>query len=131
MTGEITENHNLRQIIERINKEALKDDDEAILLQLAETLNEVDRLYGVYEFNAVLQTIYRFFWNDFCDWYIEVSKSRFTEEKSKVTCLAVQDICIRQFSCCFMVTPFITEELWTLLSYSNGESIQGNWSGHK
>ena len=126
MTGEITENHNLRQIIERINKEALKDDDEAILLQLAETLNEVDRLYGVYEFNAVLQTIYRFFWNDFCDWYIEVSKSRFTEEKSKVTCLAVQDICIRQILLLLHpVTPFITEELWTLLSYSNGESIQG------
>ena len=71
MSGEITENHNLTQIIERINKEALKDDDEAILLQLAETLNEVDRLYGVYEFNAVLQTIYRYV-ERFCDWYIEV-----------------------------------------------------------
>jgi valyl-tRNA synthetase len=126
MTGELGENNELSSIIKRINKDVINDDDHAILLQLAETLNEVERLYGVYEFNAVLQTIYRFFWNDFCDWYIEVSKSRLADEKSKATCLAVQDICIRHILLLLHpVTPFITEELWTLLAYSNGNSIQG------
>lgn len=126
MTGELGENHQLSSIIERIDKDIINDDDQAILLQLAETLNEVERLYGVYEFNAVLQTIYRFFWNDFCDWYIEVSKSRLADENSKITCLAVQDICIRHILLLLHpVTPFITEELWTLLAYSNGSSIQG------
>jgi valyl-tRNA synthetase len=126
MTGELGENNELSSIIKRINKDVINDDDHAILLQLAETLNEVERLYAVYEFNAVLQTIYRFFWNDFCDWYIEVSKSRLADEKSKATCLAVQDICIRHILLLLHpVTPFITEELWTLLAYSNGNSIQG------
>ena len=39
-------------------------------------------------------TIYHFFWTDFCDWYIEVSKPRMTDSEEKETCLAVQDICI-------------------------------------
>ena len=126
MSAPLEDNSMLELIVLRMNCERVNNDDQAILLRLVETIDQVEKLYNEYEFNAVLQTIYRFFWNDFCDWYIEASKSRVQEEESKDTCLAIQDICLRQILLLLHpVTPFITEELWTLLGFSNGESIQG------
>ena len=99
-------------------------------MRLAYTLDEVDKLYQEYEFNSVLHAIYHFFWTDFCDWYIEVSKPRMEDSEEKETCLAVQDICIRQILLLLHpFTPFITEELWSLLGYAKGKSIQGFSSG--
>ena len=37
---------------------------------------EVDRCFREFEFSAAAQALYGFFWNDFCDWYVEVSKSK-------------------------------------------------------
>ena len=74
-----------------------------------QTLDEVDRLYGEYEFNSALQSIYRFFWNDLCDWYVENSRAGCVVEKENL--LAVQDICLRQVYFCSTRCPFITEEL--------------------
>ena len=85
----------------------------------------MDRLYVEYEFNSALQSIYRFFWNDLCDWYVENSKSRMRSGNDKGTCLAVQDLCLRQVLLLLHpVTPFITEELWKVLGFSGGQSIQ-------
>ena len=45
--------------------------------------------------------------------------------KDKDTCLAVQDLCLRQVLLLLHpVTPFITEELWHVLGFSGGQSIQ-------
>ena len=126
MSAPLEDNSILELIVLRIQGDVLNEDDQAILLRLVETLDQVEKLYGEYEFNAVLQTIYRFFWNDFCDWYIEASKARVQESASKDTCLAIQDICLRHILLLLHpVTPFITEELWFLLGFANGSSIQG------
>ncbi len=126
MAATIEDNSMVELILLRIQQEVLNDDDQAILLRLVETLDQVEKLYGEYEFNAVLQTVYRFFWNDFCDWYVEASKKRVLDNSSKNTCLAVQDVCLRHILLLLHpVTPFITEELWFLLGFANGNSIQG------
>ena len=115
----------LNSILQRIDQDKLNQDDHAILLRLIETLDEVERLYREYEFNSVLQSIYRFFWNDLCDWYVENSKLRMRGGEGKETCLAIQDLCLRQVLLLLHpVTPFITEELWHLLGFSEGQSIQ-------
>ncbi len=115
----------LESIIQRMDSKHLKQDDHAILLRLVQTLDEASRLYDEYEFNATLQSIYRFFWNDLCDWYVENSKARMREGEGKDTCLAVVDLCLRQVLLLLHpVTPFITEELWKVLGYSEGRSIQ-------
>ena len=125
MSASLEDNTMVELIVRRIQNDLVNEDDQAILLRLVETLDQVEKLYGEYEFNAVLQTIYRFFWNDFCDWYIEASKPRIQDSKSKGTCLAIQDICLRYILLLLHpVTPFITEELWTLLGFSNSNSIQ-------
>ncbi|MGY8714074.1 MAG: valine--tRNA ligase, partial [Verrucomicrobiia bacterium] len=125
MSAPLEDNTMVKLIVLRIQNDLVNEDDQAILLRLVETLDQVEKLYKEYEFNAVLQTIYRFFWNDFCDWYIEASKSRIQDSSSKDTCLAIQDICLRHILLLLHpVTPFITEELWTLLGFSDGNSIQ-------
>jgi valyl-tRNA synthetase len=125
MADEATVESTEAEIIQRIDPAQLNQDDHAILLRLVETLDEVDRLYVEYEFNSALQSIYRFFWNDLCDWYVENSKSRMRSGNDKGTCLAVQDLCLRQVLLLLHpVTPFITEELWKVLGFSGGQSIQ-------
>lgn len=126
MSGGPKDNSIIDLILLRVQGDQITKDDQAILLRLAETLDEVERLYEAYEFNSVLHTIYHFFWTDFCDWYIEISKPRMNDSQAKETCLAVQDLCIRQILLLLHpYTPFITEELWATLGYSNGKSIQG------
>jgi valyl-tRNA synthetase len=126
MSGDSPDNSIPANIVGRIQKDFLTKDDQAILLRLSETLDTVEKLYKDYEFNSVLHTIYHFFWTDFCDWYIEVSKPRMNRDESKATCLAVQDLCLRQILLLLHpFTPFITEELWSVLGYADGKSIQG------
>ena len=125
LSGDLVDNTSMRTITCRINSKQINRQDQAILLRLAETCDEIDKLYEDYEFNAVLRSIYRFFWNDFCDWYVEHSKARIGNEEEKQTCLAVQDVCIRQILLLLHpFTPFVTEELWTLMGFSSGQSIQ-------
>lgn len=126
MSGGLKDNSIIDLTLLRVQGDQITKDDQAILLRLAETLDEVDRLYEAYEFNSVLHTIYHFFWTDFCDWYIELSKPRMNDSQAKETCLAIQDLCIRQILLLLHpYTPFITEELWATLGYANGKSIQG------
>ncbi|MBT7740774.1 MAG: valine--tRNA ligase, partial [Opitutae bacterium] len=126
MSGEARENSSLDAILSRLEPEKLDAEDHAILARLAETLDQVERDHQAYEFNSVLHGIYRFFWHDFCDWYVEVSKAKLRDDSVRETCLAVQDLCLRQtLLLLHPVTPFITEELWQRLGYSKeGSSIQ-------
>jgi valyl-tRNA synthetase len=65
-----------------------------------------------------VHALYVFFWNDFCDWYVEVSKSKLQDPATKPTCLAIQDLVLRQtLLLLHPFIPFITEELWHLLGY--------------
>ncbi|MFP6886543.1 MAG: valine--tRNA ligase, partial [Opitutales bacterium] len=127
MSGEARDNSSLDAILARLEPDKFDAEDHAILVRLAETLDQVEREHQAYEFNAVLHAVYRFFWSDFCDWYVEVSKAKLRDDSLRETCLAVQDLCLRQtLLLLHPVTPFITEELWQRLGYAgeNGDSIQ-------
>src|SRR6185312_5410609 len=57
-------------------------------------------------------------WNDFCDWYVEVSKSKLQSPDTKANCLAIQDFALRQtLLLLHPFIPFITEELWRQLGF--------------
>jgi GDPmannose 4,6-dehydratase len=93
-------------------------DDHAILQRLLSTTREVDRCFAEFEFSAAVQALYGFFWNDFCDWYVEVSKAKLQSADTKATCLAIQDLVLRQtLLLLHPFIPFITEELWHQLGY--------------
>ena len=58
---------------------AKTDSDKAIIKKLHETISSVDTSINKYEFGQAAHTLYDFFWHDFCDTYLEVSKKQLQE----------------------------------------------------
>jgi valyl-tRNA synthetase len=105
--------HSVATIAECIDVDALEADDIAILGKLLNAMDECELAMGEYEFNRTVQILYTFFWSDYCDWYIEVSRARING-----TVLAVHDLVLRQLLLLFHpFIPFVTEELWQAHDY--------------
>ncbi len=118
MSGPMADNTSPDAILARIQPAQFDDDDHALLAALSETMLTVERGFTDFEFAGATQRLYSFFWNDFCDWYVEVAKSRVQDVNAQPHVLAVQDLVIREFLLLFApFAPFITEELWHLLGY--------------
>jgi len=96
MSGEAADNSSLSSIMARLVPAQFDADDHAILDRLFAVTREVDRCFYEFEFSAAAQALYGFFWNDFCDWYVEVSKSKLQSPVTKMNCLAIQDVVLRQ-----------------------------------
>jgi valyl-tRNA synthetase len=119
MSGEMADNSSLSAIFARLQVAKFDADDHAILDRLLTITREVDRNFAQFEFSAAVQALYGFFWNDFCDWYVEVSKTKLQSPELKGNCLAIQDLVLRQtLLLLHPFIPFITEELWHLLGYA-------------
>ncbi len=97
--------------------------DSWILSRCNETVAEVDQLLEKFEFSRACETLYHFAWDDFCDWYLELSKSAIAEggegaSQAQAVIGHVLDILLRLLH---PVMPFITETLWIRLT--GGESL--------
>ena len=118
MSGAAGDNSSIAAIATRLDAATFDADDHAILDRMFATTREVDRCFYEFEFSAAVQALYGFFWNDFCDWYVEVSKSKLQDPATKANCLAIQDLVLRQtLLMLHPFIPFITEELWHQLGY--------------
>jgi valyl-tRNA synthetase len=118
MSGEAGDNASVEAIIARLDPARFDADDHAILDRMLTVTREVDRCFGEFEFSAAVQALYGFFWNDFCDWYVEVSKTKLQAADTKANCLTIQDVVLRQtLLLLHPFIPFITEELWSRLGY--------------
>ena len=126
MSGPMADNSSIDAIVSRIDPVLCDADDHAILDGLVRLVRGCSDALANYEFNAYTQALYAFFWNDFCDWYVEVAKTRLADESLRGNVLAIQDLCLRQFLLCLApLTPFIAEELYHLLGYiPEGEFLQ-------
>src|SRR5207237_9282926 len=58
-----------------IDRMLLATDDKWILLKLNQAILEITTAFAEYRFNEATQTLYRFFWSEYCDWYVEASKA--------------------------------------------------------
>ncbi len=91
-----------------------------IVARLSNVCAEVERALADYRFDEAANAVYRFFWGEFCDWYVELIKLRLdfaadknaTTEASLNAMVKVFEAALRLLSP-FM--PFITEELWHAL----------------
>jgi valyl-tRNA synthetase len=118
MSGEPGDSDSLKAIVGRLDPARFDADDHAILDRLLALTREVDRCFNEFEFSATVQALYGFFWNDFCDWYVEVSKAKLQAADTKANCLAIQDLVLRQtLLLLHPFIPFITEELWNQLGF--------------
>ena len=128
MSGEMSDNSSLAAILARLDPAQFDEDDHAILSALLDTVRTLEKSFAEFEFAAATQKLYSFFWNDFCDWYVEVAKTRVQDPAAKDHTLAVQDLVIRQFLLLFEpFAPFISEELWQVMGYGReGQFLQNN-----
>ncbi len=88
------------------------DEDRWILSRLTTTLDGVTEALDRYEFGEAAQLLYKFVYDDFCDWYIELSKRRAEEPAARQTLAYVLDTTLRLMQ---PFTPFVTEEIWQKL----------------
>ena len=99
----------------------LSSDDKWILLKLDAAIREVTIALNEYKFSDATAALYRFFWSDYCDWYVEASKAVFFGEDTarKANTLAVIDFVLSHTVRLFHpFLPFITEELWHGMGYA-------------
>ncbi len=92
--------------------------DRWILSRLSSVVREVDRHFEQFEFAKACETLYHFAWDEFCDWYLELSKVPGMSADAPAVLGHVLDSLLRLLH---PLTPFVTEELWTALT--GGESI--------
>jgi len=100
----------------------LTSDDRWILARLDGAVREVTAALEEYRFSDAAATLYRFFWNEYCDWYVEASKAvlQGTDPARKANSLAVIDFVLAHTLRLFHpFLPFITEELWHSLGFND------------
>ncbi|HMJ65474.1 MAG TPA: valine--tRNA ligase [Candidatus Binatia bacterium] len=103
-----------------IDTNKLGSDDKWILIKLHIAIRELTEALAEYKFSEAAHTLYRFFWSEYCDWYVESSKAvlQSTDEARKRNTLAVIDFVLSHTLRLFHpFLPFITEELWHGMGY--------------
>ena len=100
--------------------------DQWIQSRFRQTIEEVERQYGQYRFDLAATAMYEFVWNDFCDWYIELSKtlindpdiSESEKDYTKNNLILMLDSILRMLH---PTIPFITEEIWQSMNEENAK----------
>ncbi len=104
-----------------IDPALLTSDDKWILLRLDQAIREIDTAFADYKFSDATATLYRFFWSEYCDWYVEASKAALqgSDAALKTNKLAVIDFVLSHTLRLFHpFLPFITEELWQGMAFN-------------
>ena len=98
--------------IENLNIDELEGADYWVIDKLNDTISEVTDYLDNYRINDAVKKTYEFFWHIFCDWYIEIVKNDFTQNKAKILLLCL----VSSLKLIHPVMPFITEEIFQMLN---------------
>ncbi|WP_314943231.1 valine--tRNA ligase [Abiotrophia defectiva] len=88
--------------------------DRWILARLQTTIADVTRLFERFEFGEAGRILYSFIWDDYCDWYIEMTKEQLQDkEAANTTTKSILVFVLDQFlRLLHPIMPFVTEEIW-------------------
>ena len=111
---------------DKIDINQLEAPEKWILNKLEETALEVNKCLDSFRFNEAAKLIYEFTWNDYCDWYIEVAKTRFYG-KDKIKNEVAQKVAVKSLKGILTLlhpyAPFITEEIWFYFRNSDDRDL--------
>ena len=111
---------NIEDLKERsISKEELTIYDKWILTKKNQLIKNVIKNMDKYEFHNVGNELYSFIWEDFCDWYIELTKSNMTPTTKTILLDNLTDI----LKLLHPFMPYVTEEIYQKLPIKEAESI--------
>ncbi|SUW08364.1 valyl tRNA synthetase [Brachyspira pilosicoli] len=117
--GNIEDNANIKDL----DTYTLENKDKWILSRLQKAIESTTQKLKEYRFDEASQTIYKFYWNEFCDWYIEISKFDLKDESKKEKTIAVLLYVLEEsMAMIHPFMPFITEEIYSNLPKHNIDS---------
>ncbi|MEI0493146.1 valine--tRNA ligase [Brachyspira intermedia] len=117
--GNIDDNANIKDL----DSYTLENKDKWILSRLQKAIESTTQKLKEYRFDEASQTIYKFYWNEFCDWYIEISKFDLKDESKKEKTIAVLLYVLEEsMAMIHPFMPFITEEIYSNLPKHNIDS---------
>ena len=97
-----------------------------ILHRLQFAIDRINKYLNNFNFNEAAKVIYEFTWNDYCDWYIEISKTRFKKDNESYTntVKSVSKYVLKNIIILLHpYSPFVTEEIWSKLKKHNDSDL--------
>jgi valyl-tRNA synthetase len=90
--------------------------DQWILAELNDCIAKVESSMQSYRFDHAAQSIYDFVWNEYCDWYLELSKPTLNTDENSTQAIATRHTLLKVLETVLRLAhpmiPFITEEIW-------------------
>ena len=111
-------------------REDLEQEDKWVLSKLNTLIREVTANLDAYEIGVASSKVYDFIWDTYCDWYIELTKTRLYSENEKSK-LAAQKVLVyvldQTLRLLHPFMPFITEEIWQAIPHAGKFLISAEW----
>ena len=108
----------------------LELEDKWVLSKLNTLIREVTANLDAYEIGVASSKVYDFIWDTYCDWYIELTKTRLYSENEKSK-LAAQKVLVyvldQTLRLLHPFMPFITEEIWQAIPHAGKFLISAEW----
>lgn len=104
--------------------------DKWILARLNETVSQVTELFEKFEFGEAGRQLYSFIWDDYCDWYIEMSKELLvqgTDAQKQATKSVLVHVLDQTLRLLHPIMPFVTEEIWTHIPHEGGSIVRADY----
>ena len=111
-------------------KDNMTTADYWIITRMNRVIGEMTENINKFELGLAAQKLYDFVWSEYCDWYIEMTKSRLygTDGNNKKTALYVLTYVLENIlKLMHPYMPFITEEIWSSLPTVSGNVVVASW----
>ena len=114
--------------------EELEMEDKWVLSRLNHLIRDVTANLDSYELGVASANVYDFIWDTYCDWYIELTKTRLTGEDEKSRVNAQKVLCYvweQVLALLHPFMPFITEEIWQALPHEGDFLMTSRWPEYR
>ncbi|MEC9209374.1 MAG: valine--tRNA ligase [Bacteroidota bacterium] len=95
--------------------------------KINKTINEIDVSFSKYRISEALMSTYRLIWDDFCSWYLEITKPNYGSPIDSITYQKTIEQLEKILKLLHPFMPFLSEEIWHLIKEREEDIIISNW----